>query len=186
MLKKIKKTVKYLNENIEMRPKTGIILGTGLGGLVDEIKIDGISIHSKKIKALLDEGDIELANRLLERSYKIEADVIKGQGIGSKKLFATLNLKCKNFIIPKHGVYATNSVVDLKSYPSVTFIGIRSSTDGVFSIETHLIDTDIAVDSKRVEVEFIKYIRENRRFDDLNSLKLQIQKDIDIAKSLLL
>jgi len=154
--------------------------------VVDEVKIDGVSVHSKVIKKLLLEGNIKLANRLLGREYKIVASPIKGQGLGSKKLYATINLDCKDFILPKTGVYASYTTIESKKYPSVTFIGNRVTTDGEFSIESHIIDEEIETKAKRVEIEFVQYLRENREFDDLKSLKEQIKKDIDSARKLLL
>ena len=153
--------------------------------LVDEIKIENISVHSKKIKELLKSADIKMANRLLGREYCIKGSVIKGQGIGKKELVATLNIDCSDYFLPKFGVYVTHSIIEGRSYNSVTFIGERKSTDGNFSIETHLLDEKIENSVSNLQICFVSFLRENRKFDDLEFLKKQIQKDIKEAKLLL-
>ncbi len=153
--------------------------------VVDEVKIDGISVHSRYIKELLKNADLKLAKKLLGRDYKILGEVISGQGLGKEALYATINIKVDDFFIPKNGVYASYTYIDSKKYKSVTFIGKRLSTDKNFSIETHLIDKKIELKEKEIEIEFIEYIRENKKFNDLDSLKKQITSDIDRAKKLL-
>ena len=108
--------------------------------IIEELFLDGISVHSRIIRTLLSEGKVKEANRLLGRNYEITGSVIKGQGLGAKKLFPTLNLKVEDFLIPKEGVYATLTKIANKTYPSASFIGKRLSTDGNFSIETHILD----------------------------------------------
>ncbi len=150
--------------------------------VVDEVKEGAVSIHSKTIKALLKEGDIKKADELLGRHYKIEGEVIKGQGLGKKELYPTINIDPKEYILPKDGVYATFVTVNGKKYRSVTFIGKRESVDGNFSVETHIIDSfdDFVGDS--VKIEFVKFLRENRKFATLSELREAIGKDIDDAK----
>lgn len=152
--------------------------------VVDEVRLDGVSVHSRVIKELLKQGDIEQANRLLGRNYCIEGIVVPGQGIGSKELLPTLNLRVERFLLPKEGVYVTETYIDGKPYSSVTFIGKRATTDGKFSIETHLIDTRLQETPKNVVICFITYLRGNRKFDSLQELMAQIQKDIDRARKI--
>ena len=153
--------------------------------VVDEFYIDGISVHSSKIREFLSEGKIEEANRLLGREYSISANVITGQGIGKEKLVPTLNLDCGRFLLPKSGVYATRTRIEDKLYNSVTFIGNRVSTDNQFSIEVHILDIELEDTPKSLENYFVSFIRENRKFDSLEDLKSQIQKDLEVAKAIL-
>ena len=151
--------------------------------VVDEFFIDGVSVHSSKIREFIKNGDIKRANRFLGREYSIIGRVIKGQGLGKKELFPTLNVEVQKYVVPKDGVYATKVLIDKKLHKSVTFIGIRESTDSKFACETYVIDKEVPkVDE--VEIFFTDYIRENRKFDSLKELKEQIKKDIDIAKIL--
>jgi riboflavin kinase/FMN adenylyltransferase len=144
--------------------------------VIKEIKIDGIGVHSHIIRKFI-KDDIKKANKFLGRNYKIKGIQIKGQGIGSKELVPTINIELfKPYIIPKPGVYITKT----NSFSSLTFIGTRS-TDNSFSIETHIIEKNFQT-KKLIEIEFIEFLRENRKFKNLNELKLQIQKDIQKAK----
>ena len=153
--------------------------------IVDEVVIDGISVHSGVIREFISSGKIEEAGKLLGRAYSIEGEVIKGQGIGKKELVATLNISVCDFLLPQNGVYATKCSIDDKMYDSVTFIGVRESTDGCFSVETHIIDKDIKNRGKKVEIFFYKKIRDNKKFNSLNELKKQIKEDIKTVKEVL-
>lgn len=154
--------------------------------IVDEFSINGVGVHTSLIKEYLKQGDIKKANSFLGRNYGIKGKLIKGQGLGSKELFATLNLECKDYFLPKDGVYATFIKFKNQNYKSVSFIGIRSS-DNNFSIESHILeefDDELKL-HEILELEFVDYIRENQKFEDLNKLKNQISKDIQKAKEIL-
>lgn len=152
--------------------------------IVDEVKIDGISVHSRYIKELLQKGEIALANRLLGYSYTVSARVVSGQGIASKHLVPTLNVEVKRFLLPLEGVYAAYVRLDKQQeqHLSVCFIGHRVTTDGAFAVELHVLDRDIN-SKESVEISFLEYLRPNRRFGSLQELKQQIQKDIQRAKA---
>ncbi len=143
--------------------------------VVEEIKLDGVSVHSRVIKEYLKEGRIQEANRLLGRCYQIEGRIVKGLGLGSKELVPTINLEVKEYLLPKEGVYLSLT----NDHPSLTFIGKRESVDGSFSIETHLLRLGTIEYPK---ICFIKYLRPNRKFGSLKELKQQIQRDIALAK----
>jgi riboflavin kinase/FMN adenylyltransferase len=147
--------------------------------VIKEIKLDGVGLHSHIIRKFIKE-DIIKANKFLGRNYKIKGYQIKGQGLGNKELVPTINIQLfKPYVIPKEGVYITKT----NSFLSLTFIGTRS-TDNSFSIETHIIENGkcIMENGKLIEIEFIEFLRENRKFKDINELKLQIQKDIQKTK----
>jgi len=153
--------------------------------VVSEVKSSGISVHSRTIKRYLDEGKIELVNQLLNRNYTIAGKVVSGQGLGKKKLVATLNINVYDYKLPKDGVYVTRTKVEDKWLDSVSFLGLRVTTDGAFAVESHVIGQDIGFVSGMVEIEFIAFVRENRKFDGLKALKEQIDKDIEFSISLL-
>jgi len=150
--------------------------------IVNEVKIDDISIHSRTIKQYLSEGNIEMVNKLLGRKYVIDGEVVSGQGLGKKELVPTINLNVKAYQLPREGVYATRTKIGAVWYDSVSFLGHRVSTDGSFAVETHILDEDITVHSASVWIEFHTFIRENRKFDGLDALKLQITEDIEKAR----
>ena len=148
--------------------------------IVDEFCFEGMGVHSSAIREYIKQGEIYKANLLLGREYSVEGRVINGQGIGSRELVPTLNLDIKSYLLPREGVYATRTRIGYKTYGSVTFIGNRMSTDGNFSVETHVLNENIA-DARDVAVCFIKRLRDNLKFSDLASLKAQIKIDINAA-----
>jgi len=150
--------------------------------VVEEVFHEDISIHSKKIKTFLSEGEVEKANALLGREYTITGDVIQGQGIGKERLYPTINMTSGDFFLPQDGVYACWADVAGEVYPSVAFIGKRVSTDGAFSIEVHLLDEDFSQEVKKISLRFVSFLRENKKFDVLSNLKKQITQDIKEAK----
>jgi len=151
--------------------------------VVKEVKSDNISVHSRTIKAEIAKGNIVLVNQLLSRPYAIEGSVVSGQGLGKKKLVATLNLNVYDYDLPKDGVYATRTKINGIWLDSVSFIGFRVTTDDSFAIETHVIGQDIGVVKGKVWLEFKAFIRENQKFDGLDALKTQIDLDIIQAKN---
>ena len=153
--------------------------------IVPAFTCQGQAIHSSVIRSFLTEGKIEEANRFLGREYAIVGDTIAGQGLGEKALVPTLNLKVMDYLLPKEGVYATRTRIGAMVYDSVSFIGNRLSTDGSFAIETHLIDASIEGKPANVGIIFAHFLRENKKFEQLDALKRQIQEDIEQAKSIL-
>jgi len=152
--------------------------------IVDEFLYDGVSVHSSLIREAIKNKDIDNANRFFGREYSIIGRVVSGQGVGKEELYPTVNIKVKDYLIPSDGVYASRTRIGSEIYDSVSFIGTRASTDGSFSIETHILDKNIEV-SDEVEIFFVHYLRENRKFAKLVDLKNQITIDIASAKSAL-
>jgi len=153
--------------------------------IVDEVTIDSVSVHSRTIKRYLKDGDIYMANRLLDRRYTIDGRVVSGQGLGNKELVATLNLIIDRYQLPKEGVYATLTLISDEWLPSVSFLGHRATTDGSFAVETHILDRDIGIVDGIVSISFVEYLRPNRRFDTIDDLRKAIYDDIKIAKEVL-
>ena len=154
--------------------------------VVKEVKHNNDSVHSHKIRAKLQIGDIKGANEFLGHNYTITGNRIDGQGLGSSELVPTINLDVKDFLLPKEGVYATLTRVNNEEHfhPSVSFIGHRVTTDGSFAVETHILDAEITCKEK-AEISFVDYIRNNEKFTSLDDLKQQIQKDIKAANIVL-
>ena len=153
--------------------------------VVDEVMIEGISIHSRTIKAYLSEGIISMANKILGREYYIEGSIIKGQGLGKNELVATINLDVKGYQLPLEGVYATRTSIDGTWLDSVSFLGHRVTTDGQFAVETHILDSELAEVRGKVKIAFVDFLRQNQKFEGLDVLKKQIIEDIENAKVIL-
>ena len=152
--------------------------------IVPEYHIRGIGVHSTLIKDFIRIGDMAMANAMLGRLYCLQGKIIGGQNLGSKQLYATINLETKGYVIPQEGVYATLSEVDDRIYPSVSFVGHRLSTDRAFSIESHILEEVIVLKKQEAKIYFIQKIRDNQRFEHLNELKNRISQDIAHAKDI--
>ena len=150
--------------------------------VVQEVQHNNDSVHSHKIRAKLQIGDIEGANEFLGYNYTVYGQKIVGQGLGSKELVATINLEAKEFLMPKEGVYVTLTRIDDEEHyhPSVSFVGHRITTDGSFALESHILDGSVVCEAK-AEIQFVSFLRNNEKFTSLEALKQQIQKDIALA-----
>lgn len=150
--------------------------------VVEEVSLHGDSVHSHKIRAKLQIGDIIGANAFLGHNYTIKGSVVSGQGIGKKELYATINIEAEGFLMPKEGVYATLTRIDDEEHfhPSVSFVGHRVTTDGSFALESHILDGEVLC-TEKASIGFVNFIRENKKFASLEELKKAIQKDRTIA-----
>ena len=150
--------------------------------VINEVKLEDIAVHSRIIREYLKAGNIQIANKLLGKEYKIYGHQIKGQGLGAKSFVPTINLKVEEFLLPKEGVYITKTILDLKEYNSITFLGHRFTTDGSYAVETHILDENIEEKDYTTQIKFYKKIRDNQKFDSFEELKKQIFKDIETTK----
>lgn len=146
---------------------------------VPEIQLRGHRISSSKIRHLLAEGRVNLARRMLGRPYGVEGVIIRGNRRGHTIGFPTANLKPHNRVIPKFGVYATATLVDGTWRRSITNIGVRPTfeNDAVPSIETYIFDLDQDLYGDVLRVRFLHRIRDERKFNGIDELKAQIEKD---------
>ncbi len=161
-------------------------LFSGVVEIVNEFFYDDIAVHSRKIRDFISTGNIEKANQFLGKNYIISGVHIKGQGLGKKQFVPTINIECEDFLLPNEGIYATYSIVNGIKYPSVSFLGHRVSTDGKYAIETHILDVELEEINSHIEIAFIKKIRENQKYDNMEKLKNKILDDIEEAKKILI
>ncbi len=134
---------------------------------------------STEIRKSLHEGNIELANSHLGRNYIISGTVVGGRQEGRKLGFKTANINFEEFVIPKFGVYSCNIKFDGDLYKAIANIGVRPTFDlNKPILEVHIFNFDRDIYKKYVEVEFIEFIREEKKFNSVEELKGQIQDDI--------
>jgi riboflavin kinase/FMN adenylyltransferase len=158
-------------------------LGKSCGMLtevVQELVLRGQVVSSSRIRGLVDVGDVTLAARLLGRPYALEGEVVPGFGIGSSQTVPTLNLKTRAEVLPATGVYITRTKdPDTgREWPSVTNAGYRPTFGGGdLSIETHLLRPLEGPDPVRIRLEFLRRLRPETRFPDVDSLRTQILRD---------
>ena len=153
--------------------------------VIPEFKYNDISVHARTIRDLIKSAKIKEANSLLGYSYSIFSSIIKGQGLGKKELYPTLNLAQNLFLAPKEGVYAGFVQLnnELNHRPAVVFTGHRATTDGSYALEVHVLDSNVE-EVKSLRIFFVDFIRENKKFESLEELKKAIKIDIQKAKDL--
>ncbi len=146
---------------------------------VPEITVRGQRISSSKIRELLAVGKINFARRMLGRPYGVEGQIIHGDQRGRTIGFPTANLKPRNRVIPKYGVYATANLIDGKWRRSITNVGVRPTFAGDKepSIESYIFDFDGDLYGNVLRVRFLHRIRDERKFSGIEELKNQIEKD---------
>ncbi|HMJ07550.1 MAG TPA: bifunctional riboflavin kinase/FAD synthetase [Pyrinomonadaceae bacterium] len=146
---------------------------------VPEVCLRGKRISSSKIRKQLAAGRVNLTRRMLGRPYGVEGVIIRGNRRGHTIGFPTANLKPHNRVVPKFGVYATATLLDGEWRRSITNIGVRPTFEHEAepSIETYLFDFDGDLYGDVLRVRFLHRIRDERKFNGIDELKAQIQKD---------
>lgn len=155
--------------------------------VVDCVQKDGLPVSSSRIRALLCEGDVAAAKRLLGHPYAFESLVVHGKHLGNRLGFPTVNQNFpEKLLIPKRGIYATAVCIDGLFYPAVTNIGLRPTVEpcGKINCETHIIGYDGDLYGRSLAVEFIDFIREEKKFDNVDALIGQIRKDALLSKTI--
>jgi len=160
-----------------------ISFGEKYGFEVEQIsaqEIDEIAVSSTKIRNELINGTISLANEYLGYNYFFSGTVVQGQQLGRTIGFPTANIHIKEDykLIPKNGVYIIKSYLNEVLIYGIMNIGNRPTVNGLNqTIEVHFIDFDKDLYGQEVTIEVVEFIREELKFDSLESLKNQIQKD---------
>jgi len=148
--------------------------------------VDGVTeVSSTKIRIALENGHIETANRLLGNPFSLTAKVVHGKKNGHKIGFPTANLCLNNIhkMLPKCGVYAVQVIYKNKFYKGMLNMGFNPTIDDSHTIhsEVHIFDFDYTIYDSLLTVRFISRIRDERKFDSLYELKIQLEKDKDIS-----
>jgi len=149
---------------------------------VEPIKYEDKVVSSSLIRDLIHIGNVELVERLLHRPYRITEEVVYGAGMGRKIGFPTINQKTKKQVLPRFGVYKTSVLLGDKLYPSMTFVG-RKSTDldvdkaNIPLVETHIFDFKGNLYRQNISVLFEKFIREDKKLGSFSELVAQLKED---------
>ncbi len=165
-------------------------LGQRLGfvtEIVSAVSCRGMRVSSSALREIVEAGEVARAGRLLLRPYALEGEVVTGRGVGSKKTVPTLNLGTREEILPKVGVYVTRTrdLDDGRRWDSVTNVGHRPTFegDGKLSIETFLLDPLEGETPRSIRVEFLRRLRDERKFENPEALKAQILNDVTRARA---
>lgn len=148
---------------------------------IKKVLEDDTRISSTQIREFIKNGEIETANNLLGHTFKISGTVNHGRKVGRKLGFRTVNINLpEDMIVPKFGVYATKVIYNNKEYIATTNVGIVPSfvDDLTVKIEAHILDFDKEIYDELVTIKFYKFLREERKFADINELKTTIELNI--------
>ena len=149
-------------------------------------KQNKVKISSTRIRSAIEQGNLELATKLLGRNWSIKEKVIPGRKVGRSLGFRTANIEIKNNINPKTGVYAVRALVNNKKYAGVANFGVAPTfSRNKMVLEINLFKKIPPFYGKTVEVFFIKRIRDEKKFKNRILLISQIKKDITKAKQIL-
>ena len=171
-------------------PPIDVLLGHhNLGVIkVQQLIKEGRPVSSTKIRLGLQEGRVDKAAECLGYNYSLKARVEEGLQQGRKIGFPTANLRLADIkkVIPRNGVYAVHVLVDGNTYLGMMNIGYKPTlTDGIYSLEVHLIDFEGDLYQKELTVSFVRFIREEKKFASKEELIAQIEKDRDMVVSIL-
>ena len=157
----------------------------GLGAdVMPEVCLDGAAVSSTRIRALLTEGRLEEANRLLGHPHVLTGEVVHGRHLGSTIGFPTANLTfAPGVLVPAHGVYVGRLEIPGEAEPryAVTNIGVRPTVSdaGNVTVESYILDWSGDLYGKRLRLEFLAFSRPERRFGSVEALKAQIARDAE-------
>ena len=142
-------------------------------------------MSSTLIRNLLENGYLDKANKLLDRKWCIEGNVQKGRQVGKKIGFPTCNIDIKDYVLAKPGVYAVKVLRknNSKYIKGIANLGYRPTfNQKKILLEVHLFNFSGNLYNKYLSVEFLKFIRKEKKFRNVNQLRAQITKDLNIAK----
>ena len=144
-------------------------------------------ISSTIIRKLLEEGKLLEANTFLKRNWEIEGKVQRGRMMGQKIGFPTCNIDIENYVIAKPGVYAVKTRINdrKKIYKGIANLGYRPTfNQKKILLEVNIFNFSGNLYNKKLSVEFLKFIRGEKKFKGISELKNQIKKDILKAKKI--
>ena len=152
-------------------------------GRIHQVQFRGSRVSSTAIRQALIAGQVSLARRLLGRTFSLEGEIVHGAARGAGLGIPTANLRPRNELIARNGVYATILNEEGRRHWGVTNIGVRPTvtpegTVPEMSIETHLLDFTGDLYGREVALELVLFLREERRFENARALVAQIRKDI--------
>ena len=149
--------------------------------------IDNRRVSSTWIRETLSVSDFSTTKKLLGRPYSFEGKVVHGNRLGRSIGFPTANIWLPKNNLPIKGVFSVKISIDVSEFEGIANIGIRPTVGGTSPVlEVNIFDFKKEIYGKRIKVEFVKKIRDEKKFDSLDDLKKQIAKDVNTAKEQLL
>lgn len=170
--------------NFEQLQEYGLLYGFEVEEITVQ-EIENVSVSSTKIRKAIEQGQIEIANSYLGYHYLLTGTIVKGAGLGKKINFPTINIAIKESykLIPKNGVYIVKTNIDKTTVFGIMNIGKRPTVNGKEqTIEVHLLDFNNDLYGKNIQIEVLKRLRDEKKFDSITNLTHQIKIDEKTAR----
>ena len=153
---------------------------------IDPVRYKDFVVSSTRVRRLITEGRVDEAGALLGHYYALDGTIVQGQKRGRVIGFPTANLCPDNTLVPPAGVYATTMNIEGVAYASITNIGTRPTFESGDAnvVETHVLDFDRDLYGMKVRLGFVQRLRDEKRFDGADALKVQIETDRTRARDL--
>jgi riboflavin kinase/FMN adenylyltransferase len=152
---------------------------------IDPVRYKDFVVSSTRIRRLVGEARMDEAAALLGRAYYVDGTIVEGKRRGRELGFPTANLETQNELVPPNGVYATIMTIDGVVHGGVTNIGMRPTFgETTPTIETHVLDYSGNLYGQSVRLAFVQRLRDERRFEDVDALRAQIDADKQRAERL--
>jgi riboflavin kinase/FMN adenylyltransferase len=171
--------------------ESGRALGARMGfdvEVVGPVTVDGVRVSSTAIRQAVGRGDLARAERLLGRPYSIHGTVVGGDHRGTKIGFPTANLDLHNEVVPPTGVYAARAIIGGATHGAVLSIGRRPTfhpePDAELAIEVHVLAWHADLRGQDLEVELVRRLRDQRKFETADALCAQIRRDVARARAI--
>jgi riboflavin kinase/FMN adenylyltransferase len=157
--------------------------------IIPPYHLQGEKVSSTNIREYLSNGQVEQANQLLGYNYRLRGEVVTGDGRGKTIGFPTANVKPSgDYVLPGKGVYAVRCTVHNVTYNAVMNIGTKptfTANEVKITLEAHMFDFHASIYGEQLDVEFVQFIRHERKFTGIDELINQIHHDADAAKRIL-
>jgi len=153
---------------------------------VPPVIVDGEAVSSSRVRGVVLQGDLERARKLLGRPFSACGTVVRGDGRGRGLGFPTANLQTEPAILPPDGVYVARAILEEEGIPAAASIGTRptfrrepAGEEPARVVEIHLVGFDREIYGSRMEVQFLKRLREQRKHESAEALIAQMKKDVE-------
>jgi riboflavin kinase/FMN adenylyltransferase len=171
--------------NLDLLKKLGAELDFKVVG-IPPVTMNGTVVSSTAIRRAVEAGDLAKAAEMLGRQYTILGTVVRGDNLGKRLGFPTANLSAHNEQFPPNGVYVAEATLDCEHYSGVVNLGYRPTVSSHKServLEVYLLDFDRDIYGKDLEVRFVRYLRPEKKFDNVDALVRQIEVDVREARA---
>ena len=160
--------------------EAGIVLD-----VVEPVEIDGAIVSSSRIRSLVASGQVEVARSLLTQPYRLRGKVDRGAGRGTGLGYPTANVAQIDTLLPSEGIYAGRTHTHGASWPAAISVGSNPTFgEDALKVEAHLIGFCGSLYDQPVEVDFLARLRDIQRFDSVEQLVTQMDRDVAAARQI--